>query len=135
LIHDYVLVYFIWGQLSLFHTHMKLFSFCFSLCGDGLNRFRSSSPTPPLSRSMEPPRSPPAKVGSIMWGSDTPLAQKGDIPRLAGATSKWVCSVCYFTENQDEAQSCEVCDSPNYNNNKVPIRGERCIAFTCYSVI
>jgi hypothetical protein len=36
-----------------------------------------------------------------------------------GASSKWVCSVCYFTENLDDAQSCEVCDSPNYNNNKV----------------
>lgn len=82
-------------------------------------RFRSTSPTP-LSRSMESPRSPPAKVGSIMWGSDTPLAQKGTTPYLAGAgSSKWVCSVCYFTENQEEAQSCEVCDSPNYSINKV----------------
>jgi hypothetical protein len=30
-----------------------------------------------------------------------------------------VCSVCYFTENNHDAQVCGVCDSPNYNNNKV----------------
>jgi len=82
-------------------------------------RFRSSSPTPKSRSSMEPPRSPPGKVGSIMWGSDTPLAQKGDTPHLAGTSEKWVCSVCYFTENQKDSQQCEVCESPNYNNNKV----------------
>ncbi len=54
-----------------------------------------------------------------MWGSDTPLAQKGEVPRFKGTSTKWVCTVCYFTENDVNAQACEVCDSPNYNNNKV----------------
>ena len=54
-----------------------------------------------------------------MWGSDTPLAQKGDTPQLSGISSKWVCSVCYFTENSEGAQTCEICDSPNYHDNKV----------------
>lgn len=30
-----------------------------------------------LSGSVNPPRSPPSKVGSVMWGNETPLARKG----------------------------------------------------------
>lgn len=29
------------------------------------------------SGSLNPPRSPPSKVGSVMWGNETPLSRKG----------------------------------------------------------
>lgn len=62
------------------------------------------------------PRSPPSKVGSVMWGNDTPLRNKGH--EIQMDSSCWVCSVCYFTENPLKAKSCEICQSPNYHVQK-----------------
>lgn len=61
------------------------------------------------------PRSPPSKVGSKAWGTETPLSNKGNVPKLDDC---WVCSVCYFTENPHRAKFCEICQSANYNDNK-----------------
>ena len=80
---------------------------------------RSSSPNPTTTRGSHiAPRSPPGKVGAVMWGSDTPLANKGQPPRIDKG-EKWCCAVCYYTENKSTAQQCEVCDSQNYTKNKV----------------
>jgi hypothetical protein len=69
-----------------------------------------------LGGTFHAPRSPPSKVGSVMWGSDTPLRSKGH--EIQMDASCWVCSVCYFTENPIKAKSCEICQSPNYNVQK-----------------
>ena len=77
----------------------------------------SGAPTP-RSSSRAAPRSPPSKVGAAMWGSDTPLANKGQPPRIDDG-KKWCCAVCYYTENSNNSAQCELCDSQNYNKNKV----------------
>lgn len=84
----------------------------------GTSTFRQGSPLRAKSPPISAPRSPPSKVGSVMWGNDTPLAHKGLAPTHA-RESHWVCGVCYFTENHQSAKKCEVCDSPNYNAQKV----------------
>jgi uncharacterized paraquat-inducible protein A len=65
------------------------------------------------------PRTSPSKVGSALWGRDTPLAQKGKLPFGAAVGSTWVCAVCLFTDNPHTANQCTVCDCPNYNKRKV----------------
>jgi hypothetical protein len=90
------------------------------IAGDYSDLGASGRYTSPL-RSTSPiaaPRSPPSKVGTIMWGSDTPLSHKGVAPSH-GAQSHWVCGVCYFTENSNTSKKCEVCDSPDYSSQKV----------------
>jgi rubrerythrin len=52
-----------------------------------------------------------------MWGSDTPLSQKGYTPKLE--KNSWVCGVCYFTENRNSSKNCEMCNSGNYSQSKV----------------
>lgn len=85
------------------------------------NRFSSSSSSfrSPKKRYWsidDPPRSPirssmpPAKVGSKMWGSHTPLQKKGRAPRLG--EGKWCCKVCMYVDNEDAARKCTVCDCP-----------------------
>ena len=75
------------------------------------------SPSPVRHKSPASPRSPPGKVGSAMWGSHTPLGQKGVTPSVDA--THWVCAVCYYTENPKGSNKCEVCDSANTNNQKV----------------
>ena len=58
------------------------------------------------------PRASPSRVGSLIWGSHTPLAQKGTAPYIDEAT--WCCTVCLYAENPTSATQCTVCDSPNY---------------------
>jgi hypothetical protein len=67
--------------------------------------------------SINRPRTSPSKVGSKMWGSETPLSRKGNVPRVE--ENKWCCAVCLYVENPSSADHCLVCDSPNYNNMKV----------------
>ena len=83
----------------------------------GRNRHSNDRLSGSLEGTFHAPRSPPAKVGSVMWGSDTPLRNKGHEIQLDD--SCWVCSVCYFTENPMKAKNCEICESPNYNVQKV----------------
>jgi uncharacterized paraquat-inducible protein A len=59
----------------------------------------------------------PSKVGSKMWGSHTPLAKKGKA--LEMGDGHWCCAVCLYVENPSSAQTCAVCDSPNYTIRKV----------------
>jgi len=80
-----------------------------------MSPIRSSNDRLSLSGSLNVPRSPPSKVGSVMWGNETPLSRKGNVPKLDDC---WVCSVCYFTENPHNTKYCEICQSPNYNDNK-----------------
>jgi hypothetical protein len=92
-----------------------------------LSRSRALSPTriarssfdtfANTSSSINRPRTSPSKVGARMWGSDTPLAQKGH--PLRGDEDKWCCAVCLYVENPASSDVCIVCDSPNYNNRKV----------------
>lgn len=80
-------------------------------------RGRSSS----LSNSkdlIQVPRTSPSKVGTKIWGNETPLAKKGRIP-TTGDDSKWCCAVCLYVENPLSAERCLVCDSPNYSLQKV----------------
>lgn len=64
------------------------------------------------------PRTSPSKVGSAIWGRDTPLSLKGQVPYIDDST--WCCAVCLYADNPTTAQQCVVCDSPNYSNRKVP---------------
>jgi hypothetical protein len=66
---------------------------------------------------MELPRSSPSKIGSKMWGTDTPLNKKGE--SLWVDHNKWCCAVCLYCENLNNVLNCVVCDSPNYNLRKV----------------
>ncbi|RYH20832.1 hypothetical protein EON65_22380 [archaeon] len=85
-------------------------------------RFGNTSPTRGsggvnLSSSLQIPRTSPSKVGSKMWGSQTPMARKGET--LHVGRSKWCCPVCLYIENAISSEFCAVCDSPNYAVNKV----------------
>ena len=51
-----------------------------------------------------------------MWGSHTPLAKKGKA--LEMGDGHWCCAVCLYVENPSSAQTCAVCDSPNYTIRK-----------------
>ena len=59
----------------------------------------------------------PSKVGSKMWGNDTPLNKKG--APLWVDNNKWCCGVCLYVENPNSAKKCLVCESPNYSISKV----------------
>ncbi len=59
----------------------------------------------------------PSKVGSVIWGRDTPLDLKGSVPFIDDAT--WCCAVCLYAENHVDDVKCGVCDSPNYAVKKV----------------
>lgn len=71
-------------------------------------RARTSIPEPSMS---------PSKMGSIMWGKDTPMVSKGKVP-AARHGDTWCCAVCMYVENPTSASVCQVCDSPNYTIRK-----------------
>jgi hypothetical protein len=77
------------------------------------------TPSSSLRRSIPAQRTSPGRVGSRMWGSQTPLSQKGNALKVAG--DKWCCAVCLYIENPASASNCAVCDSPNYTVRKVSI--------------
>lgn len=62
----------------------------------------------------------PSKMGSIMWGAETPLNRKGLVPFsvTSGANSTWCCAVCLYVENPISASQCQVCDSVDYTKDK-----------------
>ena len=70
---------------------------------------------------IEAPRSPPRKVGASLWGSRTALHKKG-IPHRQDDGETWVCAVCYYTENDAAARTCEVCTSPNHMNKDFQVK-------------
>eukprot|EP01038_Epipyxis_sp_PR26KG_P005601 gene5601-7730_t len=74
------------------------------------------------------PRASPSKVGSKMWGNDTPLNKKGNAPWIAD--NKWCCAVCLYVENPNSKQRCVVCDSPNYALRKDYQIKEQCLNCT-----
>ena len=37
----------------------------------------------------------------------------------ASADGRWICPICYYTENSANAKECEVCNSANHMNSKV----------------
>jgi hypothetical protein len=63
-------------------------------------------------------RTSPSKMGTKVWGNETPLAKKGRVPDMDD-DSKWCCAVCLYVENPISAERCLVCDSPNYAMRKV----------------
>jgi Ca2+-binding EF-hand superfamily protein len=75
-----------------------------------------------LTRNLSPTRgrgsTSPSRVGSLMWGTDTPLDKKGKIPSSHTTGNNWCCAVCLYVENPSNAEQCSVCDSPNYTRNK-----------------
>ena len=75
------------------------------------------SPRSSYQRTLSIPKSSPSKVGSKMWGSDTPLARKGKV--VSVGEDLWCCAVCLYVENSIHSQTCAVCDSPNYTVRKV----------------
>jgi len=72
----------------------------------------SNSPPRRSSSPIQAPRTSPSKVGTKMWGHETPILQKGRTPRVDA--EKWCCGVCLYVENPNTAMNCLVCDSPNY---------------------
>ena len=72
--------------------------------------------SPNVSRSLTIPKTSPAKVGAIVWGSNTPVNEKGRIPKVGEGL--WCCAVCLYVENPDSSDICEVCDSPNPSKRK-----------------
>ena len=65
-----------------------------------------------------------SRVGTIMWGNESPLADKGKLPRSSWGdpeSDRWCCAVCMYTENLRNATKCGVCDSVNYTIKKVSI--------------
>lgn len=77
-------------------------------------RFRDRVPTSP-SRA----RVSPSKVGSVLWGANTPLRQKGVPPVLQEGL--WCCAVCLYMENPHHARKCAVCDSFNHGITEVSL--------------
>jgi hypothetical protein len=90
---------------------------------DSINMFsaRRSAPNSPGKRPSSPtiqaPRTSPSKIGTKMWGHETPIPQKGRSVRVDD--EKWCCKVCLYVENPNSAMNCLVCDSPNYDARKV----------------
>lgn len=83
---------------------------------------RSVPNSPSTKRPSSPilaPRTSPSRVGTKMWGHDTPMKQKGRTPRVD--SEKWCCGVCLYVENPNTAKNCLVCDSPNYSASKVSL--------------
>lgn len=62
----------------------------------------------------------PSRAGASMCGTDMPILKKGEVPTVAG---RWVCNVCFYTDNAASAQQCEVCDSANHEHQKVRVSG------------
>jgi Ca2+-binding EF-hand superfamily protein len=83
------------------------------------HRSEDVSPRSSYQRSIAHPSTSPSKVGSKMWGSHTPLAKKGNV--LNAGDGNWCCAVCLYVENPLSAQTCAVCDSPNYTIRKVQL--------------
>jgi hypothetical protein len=81
-------------------------------------RGRSTSTSPGKS-AIRDPRASPSRVGTIMWGNDTPLSEKGKLPRADSTSDRWCCAVCMYTENPRGTVKCGVCDSMNYATRKV----------------
>ena len=83
-------------------------------------RFSSYDASSPLrnDRSASPmlPRTSPSKVGTVVWGRDIPISQKGRIPKLDDGN--WCCAVCLYIENPISSKACGVCDTPNYTLRK-----------------
>jgi hypothetical protein len=78
-----------------------------------LSPIRTSLGSPLRARPGLPdPSMSPSKMGSIMWGKDTPMVSKGKVPTRHGDT--WCCAVCMYVENPTTATVCQVCDSANY---------------------
>ena len=82
-------------------------------------------------RSVSVPPISPSKAGSKMWGNRTPLSKKGHALKVD--SNKWCCTVCMYVENPKDAQNCIVCDSPNYNANKVS-KPSACMYVLCMYV-
>ena len=78
----------------------------------------ASNPVSTSRESIQVPRTSPSKVGTKMWGNETPLARKGRVPSVDD-DGKWCCAVCLYVENPLSAERCLVCDSPNYSLQKV----------------
>ena len=83
-------------------------------------RFSSYDASSPLrdNRASSPmlPRTSPSKVGTVVWGRDIPISQKGRIPKLDDGN--WCCAVCLYIENPISSKTCGVCDTPNYTLRK-----------------
>jgi uncharacterized paraquat-inducible protein A len=67
---------------------------------------------------IQVPRTSPSKVGTKIWGNETPLSKKGRLP-IVDDDNKWCCAVCLYVENPISAERCLVCESPNYSMRKV----------------
>lgn len=80
------------------------------------SKARSLYPESPSRNTPVMPRTSPSKVGSIIWGRDMPISQKGRIPKMDDGN--WVCAVCLYVENPLGSSTCNVCDSPNYTARK-----------------
>jgi Ca2+-binding EF-hand superfamily protein len=95
--------------------------------GGGGSSMRYSTPTRSSrdgsNSSFNAPRTSPSKMGSKIWGSQTPLAKKGAVPQMH---NRWCCAVCLYTENPAEVENCTVCDSPNYAQRKDYQLKEQC---------
>ena len=70
----------------------------------------SSSPSPL-------PKSPSRDAAIALWGADTPLKDKGELPPHTRAqlerAGKWMCLTCLYAENPSSAAECTVCGGPN----------------------
>jgi len=121
-----------------------------------INSVQSSSPRSPgkLTKLQSSPGrmglASPSRVGAAMWGNETPMATKGrtvealddadylmdsgrggsDGGASAANGGRWVCPVCYYTENDVDSKECEVCNSPNHLSQKV----DRIACSVCYII-
>jgi len=82
------------------------------------------SPHSSYQRTLPVPHASPSKVGSRLWGSQTPLSKKGKIENRN--PEKWCCAVCLYVENPKDASVCLVCDAPNYTTRKEYQVKEQC---------
>lgn len=76
--------------------------------------------------SISASRASPSKVGSRVWGNDTPLAKKGDVNQVNLDNHHWCCAVCLYVDNPSNKDKCLVCDSPNYAMRKDYTVKEQC---------
>ena len=82
------------------------------------------SPHNSYQRTLPVPHASPSKVGSKLWGSQTPLSKKGMIENRN--PEKWCCAVCLYVENPKDVPACLVCDAPNYTTKKEYQVKEQC---------
>ena len=75
-------------------------------------RFNPRASTGPRATSISP-----SKVGSAMWGKNTPMHMKGKPLKLH--EDMWCCAVCLYMDNPVHSPKCAVCESPNYGERKV----------------